>query len=103
MGEFNCEISILIVYHFHALLLIIRTYACVMSVRFNFLTFKNFNLRKVLSWRPKPWFLVAENPGIIGCAPPRTASHEWIHMFRQLDKLPEANSTEGYSHLYHSG
>lgn len=48
----------------------------------------------VLSWRPKPWFLVAENPGIIGCAPPRTASHEWIHMFRQLDKLPEANSTE---------
>jgi len=50
----------------------------------------------VLSWRPKPWFLVAESPGIIGCAPPRTASHEWIHMFRQLDNLPVAqNASEG--------
>ena len=43
----------------------------------------------VLSWKPKPWFLVSEKPAIIGCAPPRTASKEWVHMFRELDHLPK--------------
>ena len=48
----------------------------------------------VLAWRPKPWFLVSEKPGIVGCAPPRTASKEWIHMFRELDHLPATENTE---------
>lgn len=49
----------------------------------------------VLNWHPKPWYLVSESPPMIGCAPPRTGSHEWIHMFRQLDHLPDVqNATQ---------